>query len=107
MAEKLSIKPGFYLNLLIILVNPIRMYINENGFITFGNNATTPYNNEEIDFLSDGSNRGAYPLSYFDDKKHFIGGGGQDIDDLDGTHIPYQWVDQETMKTTLINLFLL
>ena len=67
------------------------VYINENGFITFGNNATTPYNNEEIDFLSDGSNRGAYPLSYFDDKKHFIGGGGQDIDDLDGTHIPYQW----------------
>ena len=61
-------------NLSTILVTLIHVHINENGFITFGNNATTPYNNEEINFLSNGINRGAYPLSYFDDQKHFVGG---------------------------------
>ena len=54
------------------------VYINENGFITFGNNATAPYSNEEIDFIRAKSdhNRGAYPLSYFDNQRHFVGGGG-------------------------------
>ena len=70
------------------------VYINENGFITFGNNATAPYNNEEIDFLSgqkSDHNRGAYPLSYFDNQRHFVGGGGLEKDDIDGTYIPFQW----------------
>jgi hypothetical protein len=67
------------------------IYINENGFVTFGNNSTKPYDNEGIDFLSDGSNRGAYPLSFFDKEKYFVGGSGGTQNLLDGTYIPEQW----------------
>ena len=67
------------------------LYINENGFVTFGNSSTKPYNNEGINFLSDGTNRGAYPLSFFDKEKYFIGGSGATKDRLDGTFIPEQW----------------
>jgi len=67
------------------------LYINENGFVTFGNSSTKPYNNEGINFLSDGTNRGAYPLSFFDKEKYFISGSGATKDRLDGTFIPEQW----------------
>ena len=53
--------------------------------------STKPYNNASINNLASGGNRGAYPLSYFDQAKHFEGGGGTSNDRLDGTYIPSQW----------------
>ena len=29
--------------------------------------------------------------SYFDNQRHFVGGGGLEKNDIDGTYIPFQW----------------
>ena len=67
------------------------LHINEFGFVSLDTDSTKPYNNASMWNLADGSNRGAYPLSYFDEARHFEYGGGTANDKLDGTYIPYQW----------------
>ena len=67
------------------------LHINENGFISFDNDASQPYNNENLNILSSGANRGAFPLSYFDQDKHFINGLGDANSQLDDSPIPEQW----------------
>ena len=63
------------------------MHVNENGFVTLGNNTTKPYNNAGIDYISTGTNRGSFPLQYFDEAKHFEGGNSP----MDGSLIPEKW----------------
>ena len=57
------------------------LHINENGFVSFDTDTSKPYNNAGYSNLSSGVNRGAYPLSYFDEAKHFEGGNSP----MDGT----------------------
>ena len=63
------------------------LHINENGFITLDNDAIPPYDDLLQDNLSNGQNRGAFPLSYFDEAKHFEGGDSP----IDWSFIPQEW----------------
>jgi len=67
------------------------MHINENGFVSFDTDTSKPYDNAGINNLASGANRGGFPLSYFDQARHFEGGGGNANDALDGSYIPQLW----------------
>tara|TARA_A100000164_G_scaffold92793_1_gene80411 strand:- start:255 stop:4190 length:3936 start_codon:yes stop_codon:yes gene_type:complete len=63
------------------------LHINENGFVSFDTDTSKPYDNAGINNLSSGGNRGAFPLQYFDEAKHFTGGNSP----MDGSLIPEGW----------------
>ena len=54
--------------------NFTHLHINENGFVNLDNDTIAPYDNKQQDYFSHGGNRGAFPLSYFDEAIHFEGG---------------------------------